>query len=101
MGTERNMLTFRQGWRSFREGLDKRFLWEYWLAVWNHAWEIWWGAGVIGAICAALTLLLRAFKVDIGVGSCVGVPSGWLLCVASRPCPTDTEIFRNDPVSSQ
>jgi hypothetical protein len=50
------MLTFREGWRSFKEGLDKRFIWEYWLAVKNHAWEIFWGAGVIGIICTLYTL---------------------------------------------
>lgn len=50
------MLTFREGWRSFKEGLDRRFLWEYWRAVWNHAWEIFWGAGVIGVACTVYTL---------------------------------------------
>ncbi|MGD0182597.1 MAG: hypothetical protein ABSC15_22510, partial [Terriglobales bacterium] len=27
-----------------------------WITVWGHAWEIWWGAGVIGTICTVLTL---------------------------------------------
>lgn len=56
MGTGRNMLTFREGWRSFKEGFDRRFIREYWLAVWNHAWEIFWGAGVVGVIFTAFTL---------------------------------------------
>jgi hypothetical protein len=50
------MLTFREGWRSFKEGLDRHLLWEYCLAVKNHAWEVLWGAGVIGIICTVLTL---------------------------------------------
>jgi hypothetical protein len=50
------MLTFREGWRSFKEGLDWRFIREYWLAVWNHAWEIFWGAGLIGVAFTIYTL---------------------------------------------
>lgn len=50
------MLNFREGWQSFKEGLDKRHIREYWVAVWGHAWEIWWGAGVIGLVCTGLTL---------------------------------------------
>jgi hypothetical protein len=50
------MLTFREGWRSFREGIDRRFIWEYLVAVKNHAWEIFWGASVIGIICTVYTL---------------------------------------------
>jgi hypothetical protein len=50
------MQSFREGWRSFKAGLDKRLLLEYWTAVWSHAWEVWWGAGVIGVICTIVTL---------------------------------------------
>lgn len=50
------MLSFREGWKSFKSGLDKSQVLEYWSAVWAHAWEIWWGAGVIGVICTILTL---------------------------------------------
>lgn len=59
------MLKFREGWQSFRAGLDKRHVREYWRSVWGHAWEIWWGAGVIGLICTSLTLYYA--------------PSRWLL----------------------
>lgn len=50
------MLTFREGWRSFTEGLDRYFIWEYVHAVWNRAWEILWGAGVIGVAFTIYTL---------------------------------------------
>jgi len=50
------MLKFREGCHSFREGLDKGHIREYWIAVWGHAWEILWGAGVIGLVCTGLTL---------------------------------------------
>src|SRR5437763_932413 len=50
------MLNFHQGWKSFKEGLNRTHIGEYWISVWNHAWEIWWGAGVIGAICTVWTL---------------------------------------------
>lgn len=50
------MLSFRDGWRSFKGGLDKRLVWDYWLAVKNHAWEIFWGAGLVGIICTLFTL---------------------------------------------
>jgi hypothetical protein len=50
------MRDFREGWQSFKEGLDKKHILKYWVAVWDHAWEIWWGAGVIGLICTVLTL---------------------------------------------
>jgi hypothetical protein len=50
------MLGFRKGWRSFKEGLDQQHIREYLGAMWGHAWEIWWGAGVVGLICTALTL---------------------------------------------
>jgi hypothetical protein len=49
-------VSLSEGFRSFKEGLDKKLLYAYWLAVWGHAWEIWWGAGVIGVICTVLTL---------------------------------------------
>jgi hypothetical protein len=51
-----SMLGFREGWQSFKAGLSKKHIGAYWSAVWDHAWEIWWGAGVIGVICTALTL---------------------------------------------
>jgi hypothetical protein len=50
------MSKFREGWQSFTDGLNKRNIREYWHQVWGHAWETWWGAGVIGSICTALTL---------------------------------------------
>jgi uncharacterized membrane protein YfcA len=59
------MPTFSQGWRSFKEGIDRRNILEYWSALWNHAWEIWWGGGVIGVICTFFTIYYA--------------PSRWLL----------------------
>jgi hypothetical protein len=50
------MVSLSEGFRAFKEGLDKKFLCAYWVAVWGHAWEIWWGAGVIGVICTVLTI---------------------------------------------
>ena len=50
------MESFFKGWRAFKAGLDAKHIRDYWSAVWNHAWEIWWGAGLIGLICTALTL---------------------------------------------
>jgi hypothetical protein len=50
------MVEFRQGWESFKAGLDRRDILDYWKALWNHAWETWWGGGVVGAICTIFTL---------------------------------------------
>ncbi len=50
------MLTFREGWRTFREGLNGKHILAYWNALWMHAWETWWGGGVIGVICTCFTL---------------------------------------------
>ena len=46
----------REGFRSFKEGLDRKLIWAYWLAVKEHAWETLWGAGLVGVICTVLTL---------------------------------------------
>jgi hypothetical protein len=70
------MLTFREGWRSFKEGLDRRFIWEYWLAVKNHSWEIFWGAGVIGIICTIFTLYYSPSR------NLLGWVVAWLFLVA-------------------
>ena len=59
------MAGLRDGWRAFLDGIDWTHLREYWGAVWGHAWEIWWGAGVLGVVCTGLTLYY--------------VPSRWLL----------------------
>jgi len=45
-----------EGLQDFKEGLDKKLILEYWAAVRNHAWEILWGAGVIGIPLTILTL---------------------------------------------
>jgi hypothetical protein len=50
------MLNFRQGFRSFREGLDWRLIRDYWKAVRGHAWETFWGAGVLGIAFTVYTL---------------------------------------------
>jgi hypothetical protein len=60
------MLGLREGWQSFKAGLDNRHIREYWSAVWNHAWEIWWGAGVIGVVCTAVTLYFTPSRWILG-----------------------------------
>jgi len=50
------MFRFREGWQSFKAGLNKGQFGAYLIEFWNHAWEIWWGAGVIGLACTLLTL---------------------------------------------
>ena len=50
------MLSFRQGFRAFREGLDWRLIRDYWKAVREHAWETFWGAGVPGIAFTIYTL---------------------------------------------
>lgn len=47
---------FSDGFRSFKEGLDKKLILDYWIAVKNHAWETFWGAGAIGIIITTYTL---------------------------------------------
>ncbi|HXW13070.1 MAG TPA: hypothetical protein VEN79_01045, partial [Terriglobia bacterium] len=47
---------FKQGWQAFRQGFDLELLSEYWKAVKEHAWEVLWGAGVIGIPFAIVTL---------------------------------------------
>jgi hypothetical protein len=56
---------FSKGIRAFRDGLDRKLFWEYLRAIWDHAWEIFWGAGIIGLICTSVTLYYS--------------PSRWLL----------------------
>jgi hypothetical protein len=50
------MINFRQGFRSFRDGLDWRLIRDYWKAVREHAWETFWGAGVPGIAFTVYTL---------------------------------------------
>jgi hypothetical protein len=45
-----------EGFRSFKEGLNRKLLWEYWLAVKEHAWETFWGAGVVGIAFTIYTI---------------------------------------------
>lgn len=81
------MLRFREGWRSFKEGLDRRFLCDYWRAVWNHAWQIFWGAGAVGVILTAFTLYDSPSWKALGwVVACLGFSGSWLLRMALRPC---------------
>jgi hypothetical protein len=49
-------VSLSEGFRSFKEGLDRKLLWDYWLAVKEHAWETFWGAGVIGIVITIITL---------------------------------------------
>jgi hypothetical protein len=44
------------GFRAFREGFDRRLLYQYWLAVKQHAWEVAWGATVVGIPFTLYTL---------------------------------------------
>ncbi len=50
------MATFRDGFAAFREGLDRRLIFDYWAAVKEHAWEILWGAGAVGIPFGIITL---------------------------------------------
>jgi hypothetical protein len=45
-----------KGFKSFKEGLDRKLLWEYWLAVKEHAWETFWGAGMPGIAFTIYTI---------------------------------------------
>lgn len=42
--------------RSFKEGLRWKPLWDYWLAIKEHAWELLWGAGPVGIAFGFYTL---------------------------------------------
>jgi hypothetical protein len=56
--------------------------WSNWRAVWNHAWEIFWGAGVIGVAFTIYTLYFSPPWTLLGWGGCTRVPDSWLRCMA-------------------
>lgn len=60
------MSNFSQGLRSFKEGLDWRLIREYWKAVREHAWEILWGAGMVGIPFAIVTLYYAPSRSFLG-----------------------------------
>lgn len=50
-------LSWSEGFRSFKKGLDWKLIWEYWLAVKEHAWvETFCGAGVPGIAFTIYTI---------------------------------------------
>jgi hypothetical protein len=51
-------VSLSEGFRSFKEGLDKKLIWAYWLAVKEEAWAILWGAGVLGVPITIITLYI-------------------------------------------
>jgi hypothetical protein len=65
-----------EGFRSFKEGLDRKLLWEYWLAVKEEAWATAWGAGLTGTPIAIITLYL------VPSWKALGWIAAWCLFVA-------------------
>lgn len=56
------MRSLRDGLRSFREGLEPKLLWDYWLTFKGTAWEIFWGASMIAIAFAIYTLFYAPSK---------------------------------------
>src|SRR5438105_335018 len=50
------MSKFSQSFQSFKEGLDWNLIRDYWRAVREHAWELFWGGGVPGIVFTTYTL---------------------------------------------
>jgi hypothetical protein len=59
------VLNFSQGFRAFAEGLDKHLIWDYFIGVKEHAWELFWGAGVPGIVVTIYTLYQAPAKAYI------------------------------------
>lgn len=57
------MYGFSRGFRAFVEGFDWRLIRDYWKAVREHAWEIFWGSGVPGIIFTVYTLYYAPARV--------------------------------------
>jgi hypothetical protein len=57
------MRSLRDSFRSFKEGLQPKLLWDYWLAFKSTAWELFYGATLIGIPFAVYTLLYAPSKV--------------------------------------
>jgi hypothetical protein len=50
------MSNFSRGFQSFLEGFDWKLILAYWRGIREHAWEIFWGSGVLGIIFTIYTL---------------------------------------------
>jgi hypothetical protein len=50
------MPTFSNSLRSFKDGLDAKLLWTYWVTFKDHAWETFWGATALGIPFGLYTL---------------------------------------------
>jgi hypothetical protein len=57
---------FADGFRSFKKGLDKKLLLDYWLAVKEHGWETLWGAGIVGVPFGLLTIYYAPSRAFLG-----------------------------------
>ena len=56
------MRRLSDSFRSFKEGLQPKLLWEYWLAFKNTFWDLFWGATVIGIPFGIYTLIYAPSK---------------------------------------
>lgn len=57
------MSKLSKGFKSFWDGLRANLLWEYWLAFKNTAWEVFWGASVLGILFGIYTLFYAPSKI--------------------------------------
>jgi hypothetical protein len=56
------MFKSSDGFRKFKDGLRGKLLWQYWQAFKSTAWEIFWGASVIGIAFGIYTLFYAPSK---------------------------------------
>lgn len=57
------MRNLRDGFKSFTEGLQAKLLWDYWLAFKSTAWELFYGATLIGIPFAVYTFFYAPSRV--------------------------------------
>ena len=57
------MSAFSKGLRAFRDGLDRKLVWEYVRAIWDHSWDDFLGVrGLIGLVLYFSHTLLFSFS---------------------------------------
>jgi hypothetical protein len=95
----KGMSKFKQGWRSFKEGISSRLFWQYLLAVKEHAWEVAWGAGMIGIPLTIITLYVSPSLRSLGwVAAICILVGGYYVWRAEyvRRLPVERQVTKAD-----